>query len=289
MTAHGNRLPEWIRKRLPRQNEIAPVLDVLRELRLSTVCQEARCPNLCECFARGTATFMILGRICTRNCTFCAVEKGTPAAPDADEPARVAEGAARLGLRHVVVTSVTRDDLADGGSSCFAQTIRAIRGRCKATVEVLTPDFGGCPLDIDRVADERPDIFNHNVETVPRLYAEVRPMANYDRSLGLLRRVAQHGLTAKSGLMLGLGETLDEVMQVLDDLRKAGCRVVTLGQYLRPSPAHHPVVRFVHPNEFEELRRAATRMGFDSVASGPFVRSSYNAGKLAAEVLASRS
>jgi lipoic acid synthetase len=281
-------LPPWIRKRLPRQEELQPVLDTLRELRLASVCQEAHCPNLCECFARGTATFMILGRVCTRNCTFCAVHKGAPSPPDPEEPARVAEAAVRMRLRHVVVTSVTRDDLPDGGSGQFARTVRAVRERCGATVEVLTPDFQGRAEDIDCVAAEQPDVFNHNVETVPRLYPEVRPMADYARSLDLLRRVAEHGLVAKSGLMLGLGETEDEVLAALGDLRDAGCRAVTLGQYLQPSPQHHAVARFVPPEEFERLRRVAEGMGFEGVASGPFVRSSYNAGKLAAQLVRAR-
>jgi len=279
------RLPPWLKKRLPRPQETAPVLEALRELRLATVCQEAQCPNRGECFARGTATFMILGRTCTRRCTFCAVGKGKPAPPDPDEPQRVAEAAVRLGLRHVVVTGVTRDDLPDGGSVQFARTILAVRRRSRATVEVLTPDFKGQARHIDRVAEARPDVFNHNVETVPRLYGAVRPGADYARSLALLERVAGRGLLTKSGLMLGLGERQDEVGQVLADLRAAGCRAVTLGQYLRPSPEHHPVVEFLPPARFEELGRIAEVMGFEAVASGPFVRSSYNAGLMAARLL----
>ena len=285
MNAARRKFPEWLKKRLPRPEQLEPVLQTLRELHLTTVCQEARCPNLCECFARGTATFMILGSVCTRRCTFCAVGKGTPSAPDLQEPERVAAAAERLALKHVVVTSVTRDDLPDGGSGHFAKAVRAIRARCSATVEVLTPDFQGRAEDIDRVALSRPDIYNHNVETVPRLYPEVRPQADYGRSLGLLHRVAGKGIVAKSGLMLGLGESEEEILCVLSDLREAGCLAVTLGQYLQPTPQHHPVEEFVPPEKFACLREAALRMGFEGVASGPFVRSSYNAGLMAAQVL----
>lgn len=279
------RLPPWLKKRVPRGEELAPVLDVLRELRLATVCQEAHCPNLGECFARGIATFMILGDTCTRACTFCAVRKGLPVPVDPDEPERVAEAVKRMRLHHVVVTSVTRDDLPDGGSEHFARTVRAVHDRCRATVEVLTPDFGGRREDVDRVAASRPEVYNHNVETVPRLYPDVRPQADYGRSLALLCRVAELGIVGKSGLMLGLGEREEEVRKVLADLREVGCRAVTLGQYLRPSPRHHPVVEFVPPEKFDWLRDLALEMGFDGVAGGPFVRSSYGAGRMAKEVL----
>jgi lipoic acid synthetase len=279
------RFPPWLKRRLPPRQKTQPVLDLLRELRLNTVCQEAHCPNLGECFARGTATFMILGRLCTRDCAFCAVEAGEPAPPDPDEPERIAEAVRRLGLRHVVVTSVTRDDLPDGGSGHFAATIRAVRARSGATVEVLTPDFGGRLGALDRVLDAGPHVFNHNVETVPRLYADVRPQADYARSLAVLAHASQradgHLPVTKSGLMLGLGETQREVRAVLGDLRRAGCRVVTLGQYLAPSAAHHPVAEFVHPDTFEQLAETARAMGFEAVASGPFVRSSYGAAGLA--------
>lgn len=285
MKATARRLPPWLKKRLPRAQAMAPVLDALRELRLATVCQEAQCPNRGECFAGGTATFMILGRTCTRSCTFCAVGKGEPVPLDPDEPERVAEAAARLKLRHVVVTSVTRDDLPDGGSGQFARTILAVRRRCRATVEVLTPDFKGRAPDIDRVADARPDVFNHNVETVPRLYPQIRPQADYGRSLAVLERVAARGIVTKSGLMLGLGESEDELKRVLGDLRAVGCRAVTLGQYLQPSPGHQPVIEFIPPERFDELGRIAERMGFEAVASGPFVRSSYGAGLMAARLL----
>lgn len=283
------RFPQWLRKRLPAPAKTRPVLDLLEELGLNTVCQQAHCPNVGECFARGTATFMILGKVCTRDCAFCAVEGGTPLPPDPDEPEHVAEAAASLALRHVVVTSVTRDDLPDGGSGHFGATIRAIHARTEATVEVLTPDFGGRPADVDRVLDAGPEVFNHNVETVPRLYGAVRPGADYARSLAVLARAAgraRQGIpVTKSGLMLGLGETEAETRGVLRDLRKAGCRVVTLGQYLAPSAGHHPVAEFVTPERFEQLGELARRMGFEAVASGPFVRSSYGAERLAAGLL----
>jgi len=290
MSPARTKLPAWLKKRLPPEGKTAPVSSLLTELRLGTVCREAHCPNMGECFARGTATFMILGRTCTRACTFCAVGHGTPEAPDPDEPRRIAEAVRRLKLRHVVVTSVTRDDLPDGGSGHFAETVRVVHEGTTATVEVLTPDFGGRPADLDRVLDSRPEVFNHNVETVPRLYPEVRPQADYARSLGVLARASAstHRPVTKSGLMLGLGEMEEEVRGVLDDLRQAGCCVVTLGQYLAPSAAHHPVVEFVSPERFEALGALALKMGFQAVACGPFVRSSYGAEAIAARVLALR-
>jgi lipoic acid synthetase len=284
------KFPPWLKKRLPCGTKTAPVRALLDELDLATVCQSAHCPNQGECFAHGTATFMILGRTCTRNCRFCAVHDGTPSPAEPGEPARVAEATARLGLRHVVVTSVTRDDLPDGGSAQFAATIRALHARSNATVEVLTPDFGGRAADLERVLDAGPEVFNHNVETVPRLYDQVRPQAQYGRSLDVLRRAATCARrpVTKSGLMLGLGETEPEVHAVLADLRGAGCDVVTLGQYLAPSPQHHEVVEFVSPQRFQALRRRALAMGFRAAAAGPFVRSSYGAAELAAQLLAGK-
>lgn len=281
------KFPPWLSKRLPREEELAAVREALEDLHLATVCQEARCPNQCECFARGTATFMILGRTCTRGCTFCAVSGGCPDEVDREEPERVALAAERMGLRHVVVTSVTRDDLPDGGSEQFARTIRAVHRRCGATIEVLTPDFQGRGEDIDRVAGARPEIFNHNVETVPRLYPEVRPEADYRRSLAVLERAAGHAGTpiVKSGLMVGLGETQEEVEDLLRDLHGAGCRVVTIGQYLAPSAEHHPVVEFVRPERFRQMEEIALEMGFKAAVSGPFVRSSYCAGDVTARLL----
>jgi len=276
-----------MKKRLPACGSGAYVRQLLHDLHLTTVCQNARCPNIAECFSRKTATFMIMGNVCTRNCRFCAVEHGTPPPLDAGEPGRVAEAAARLGLRHVVITSVTRDDLPDGGAGHFCETIRAVKANGNCTVEVLTPDFGGDEAAIIRVAEAAPTIYNHNVETVPRLYAEVRPGADYHRSLELLRIVRRRApdVLTKSGLMLGLGETREEILQVMSDLRSAGCAVLTMGQYLQPSDAHLEIRRFVHPDEFDELKEEGLRMGFRAVASAPFVRSSYNAAEVLADAV----
>jgi len=277
-------LPPWLRKRVPSRGEAEHVRALLAELGLETVCQSAHCPNLPECFARGTATFMILGESCTRSCRFCAVPSSPPGPPRDDEPQAVAEAAARLNLRHVVVTSVTRDDLPDGGSGHFARTIAALRSRLpKAVVEVLVPDFEGREADIRTVCEAGPDVFNHNVETVPRLYGTVRPEADYRRSLDVLASAGRFAdahdrpRATKSGLMVGLGETADEVRAVLRDLREAGCGIVTIGQYLAPSKAHLPVARFVEPAEFEAWEAEARALGFQAVAAGPFVRSSYQA------------
>jgi len=255
------------------------VRTLLGRLKLHTVCQSAHCPNICECFAQGTATFMILGDACTRHCRFCAVGSGVPGPPDPDEPAHVAEATATLGLRHVVVTSVTRDDLPDGGSAQFVAVIEAVRRETDAVIEVLTPDFQGVSDDLCRVIDARPDVFNHNVETVPRLYPDVRPEADYHQSLEVLRLAHERdpSVVTKSGLMVGLGERPDEVHEVLVDLRRAGCAALTMGQYLRPSPAHFAVDRFVTPEEFEAYKQEAEALGFAAVAAGPFVRSSYRA------------
>ena len=280
----------WLRKRLPPPAETRRVRGVLGRLGLNTVCNAAHCPNRAECFRAGTATFMVLGGVCTRSCRFCAVASGRPEAVRADEPEAVAAAAAELGLRHVVVTSVTRDDLADGGAGHFARTVAAgRRRRPSAAVEVLTPDFLGGAESVDAVLDAAPDVFNHNIETVRRLSRMVRPQADYDRSLGVLARAAGRAPAAgrprvKSGLMLGLGETDAEVREALADLRAAGCDVLTLGQYLAPSPDHAPVRRFVAPGAFEALRQDALGMGFAAVAAGPFVRSSYHAGEVFREV-----
>lgn len=274
------RLAPWLKKRLPRRGAVQEVRGLVDGLELHTVCQSARCPNLNECWSHRAATFMIMGDICTRTCRFCTVPKGKPGPLDAAEPANVAEAAGRLGLRHVVVTSVDRDDLPDQGAGHFAETIHAIRSRLpRAVVEVLTPDFRGDHACIDRVASAGPDIFNHNLETVPRLYRRVRPGAGYERSLELLRRVKERwpAQLTKSGLMLGLGERDEELEGVLRDLRTCGTDILTLGQYLRPSLAQLPVERFVPPEEFEAWRLRAEQLGFRAVASGPFVRSSYNA------------
>ena len=279
------RLPEWLRRQVPAGNANHMTSHVLRDLRLETVCENAKCPNRMECYSQQTATFMILGNVCTRPCGFCAVHRGRPEAIELDEPERVAEAAARLGLKHVVITSVTRDDLPDGGAEHFYQCVKAVRLRTGASVEVLTPDFVSCPAGLDRVIEAAPEVFNHNTETVPRLYRVVRgPKSDYRWTLELLRRVKQANpaIKTKSGLMLGLGETRDEVLEVLADLLTYGCDFLTLGQYLQPSIEKYlPVHRYITPEEFADLGRLAKAMGFKQVASGPFVRSSYHAREMA--------
>jgi lipoic acid synthetase len=274
------RLPSWLVRPLSDPAKTRKVRRALSDYGLNTVCDEARCPNRAECFARGTATFMILGDRCTRDCAFCAVAHGEPAAPDPQEPQRLAGAAKALGLSHVVVTSVTRDDLDDGGAAQFVATVAALRRELPgAGVELLVPDFGGDLSALDRVLASRPDVLGHNVETVGRLYPTVRPAAEYARSVEVLARAAASGLVGrvKSALMLGLGERPEEVEEVLEDLRRAGVAIVCFGQYLRPSPEHRPVRRFVRPEEFQELRRRALSAGFEWVSAGPFVRSSYRA------------
>ncbi len=276
------RLPAWLKRDLPRGNENFFTQELLDELRLETVCENARCPNRPECYARRTATFMILGNVCTRPCGFCSVHKGTPDALEADEPERVAEAAQRLGLKHVVITSVTRDDLPDGGADHFARCVTAVRARTGAAVEVLTPDFLGDSAAIDRVLEARPEVYNHNMETVPRLYTKARGRADYRRSLDLLAHVKRcaPATVTKSGLMLGLGETTDELLEVLADLRAVACDALTLGQYLAPTLKHIPVARFVPPQEFDALAELARQLGFRKVVAGPFVRSSYHADEM---------
>ena len=278
------RLPSWFRRPLPLGAEGGRVRNLLGRLDLHTVCEGARCPNRAACWHDSAAAFLILGDACTRDCRFCAIPHAAhPAPPDPGEPARLAEAAAAMGLRHVVVTSVTRDDLPDGGAAHFAAVVREIRARIPgATVEVLIPDFQGEVAAIDLVLAAAPDIFNHNLETVARLQPAVRPQADYGRSLGVLRHAAQAGARVKSGLMLGMGETEAELSATLRDLRAAGASLLTLGQYLAPSAAHHPVARFVPPAEFDEWRAAALALGFASVAAAPHVRSSYHAEELMA-------
>lgn len=274
------RLPSWARKGSPLDPGARPLRVLLRESRLTTVCEEALCPNLGECFSRGTATFMLLGDHCTRRCGYCSVATGRPAAADPGEPARVAEAAARMRLRYVVLTAVARDDLADGGASQFAATARAVRAALpSARVEVLTPDFKGDPAALAAVLAAAPDVFNHNVEMAPRLFPALRPQGDYARSLDVLvaARALRPGQVTKSGLMLGLGETDGEVRDMLADLRRAGVQIVTLGQYLRPTRAHAPVARYVPPDEFEAWGAEARALGFAAVYSGVFVRSSFNA------------
>lgn len=277
------RKPEWLKLRLPSGPDYERVRSLISGSALHTVCQEAKCPNQWECFSRQTATFLIMGPRCTRNCRFCAVEHGPLGPPDPEEPLRVAEAAHSLGLRYVVVTSVTRDDLPDGGAGVFAATIRAIREKIPGVlVEVLIPDFQGSSESLLTVVDARPDVLNHNVETVERLYPPVRPGAVYERSMQLLRRAKSHNacLPVKSGLMLGLGESPEEMRKTLRDLVEAGCSLLTLGQYLQPSADHVPVERFVTPAEFAHWKEIALEMGFSRVASGPLVRSSYHAKNL---------
>ena len=275
------RLPPWIREKKLNLSSLREIKTMLREKDLHSVCESLACPNRTECFSRGTATFMILGDICTRSCGFCNVVTGRPyAPPSVDEPRAVAETARKLGLRHVVVTSVTRDDLADGGAHQFAETIREIRlALPQSAVEVLTPDFRGNPEPVRTVVAAKPDYFNHNVETVPRLYDYVRPGSRFERSLGVLREAknTDASVVTKSGLMLGLGERRDEVLDSLRRLREASVEIVTIGQYLQPKRDKLDVVEYVHPDVFEEYRIAGEAMGFKAVFSGPFVRSSYMA------------
>ena len=276
----SSRKPAWLQRRLPAGETFNQVRELIEAGRLHTVCQEAKCPNIWECYSHRTATFLIMGGRCTRNCRFCSVSPGLPEPLDPDEPERVAEAVERMGLRYAVVTSVTRDDLPDGGAGHFAATLHEIRRRVPGVqIEVLIPDFQGDPAALDVVLRARPDVLNHNIETVPRLYPRVRPQADYRRSLELLRRAGEiaPGTPTKSGLMLGLGERPEEIRQTLLDLRAAGCRILTLGQYLQPSPEHLPVEAYVPPDDFENWRRDALEMGFSEVASAPFVRSSYHA------------
>jgi lipoic acid synthetase len=283
------RLPEWARKSATHFESLTALKRGLRALNLHTVCESARCPNIHECFHRGAATFMILGNLCTRGCGFCSVPKGSPAkhdmSLDADEPAHVAEMAARMKLRYVVITSVNRDDLPDGGSRHFAETVREVRRALpEARIEVLTPDFLGDAEAVARVLDAAPDVFNHNLETVPRLYRKVRPQADYRQSLGVLAFARRHrpGVLTKSGFMLGLGERAGEVEALLADLRAVDCDIATIGQYLQPTRNSLPVVRYVEPGEFDAWRDYGLKAGFRNVFSGPLVRSSYMADQVSA-------
>lgn len=273
-----NRKPKWLRAKLPTSPAYRQVRNIVNKNELHTVCQSAQCPNMGECWSRGTATLMILGNVCTRACTFCAVQTGKPTELDLAEPVRVAEAVARMGLRHCVITSVARDDLTDGGANVWARTIRAIRNRCPETaIEVLTPDFLGSLESLDIVLDAHPDIFNHNLETIERLQKPIRRTATYDRSLQVLRHADERSFTTKSGLMLGIGEKPEEIGKTLEDLRENGVNILTLGQYLQPTSDHTPVGRWVTPEEFEDWREFSLEIGFDVVESGPLVRSSYHA------------
>jgi len=275
--------PPWLRRKLPSGPTYERIRSMIDKGRLHTVCQEANCPNQFECFSAHTATFLIMGGTCTRNCRFCNIDGGQPGSLDPDEPRRVAQAAADMNLRYVVVTSVTRDDLPDGGAAHFAATIRALRETIGGVqVEVLIPDFQGDRKSLEAVMAARPEVLNHNMETVARLYPTVRPEADYRRSLDLLARVPQidSAIPAKSGIMLGLGESKDEVRQTITDIHNTGCRMLTIGQYLQPTANHLPVVEFVAPEAFDRWRQVALEIGFDKVASGPFVRSSYHAGAM---------
>jgi lipoic acid synthetase len=288
----NSRLPEWLKKRVPSPQTVELVESKMRGSQLHTVCESARCPNIGECWSKQTATFMILGDICTRNCGFCAIKVGRPLELDRDEPRRVAEAAKEMGLKHVVVTSVARDELPDEGAGHFADTIRALRDVIPGViVEVLTPDFKGKRWCIRLVVLAHPDIYNHNIETVERLSPLVRPQARYERTLDLLRAVKNMDPTihTKSGIMLGLGETHEEVVRTLRALREVGVSAVTIGQYLRPTTDRHlPVVEYIHPDRFAEYERIGDELGFLFVASGPFVRSSYNAQAFSEKLLADR-
>jgi len=275
--------PPWLKKRIPPIQEIVKVKAILERGNLHTVCEEARCPNLGDCFSKGTATFLILGRVCTRSCGFCAVERGTPLPLNESEPVAVARAVGEMKLQYVVLTSVTRDDLQDGGASHYAKAIRAIRALDPGVkIEVLIPDLRGDQTALETILKEQPDVLNHNVETVPRLYPQVRPQAHYRRSLELLQwtKETDPSLLTKSGFMLGLGETQEEVLNLLTDLREVGCDFLTIGQYLQPRSDRLPVIRYVTPEEFEEYRETARGMGFKGVASGPFVRSSFHASQM---------
>jgi len=275
--------PPWLRKKIPSSGHSSKVLATIKAGALHTVCAEARCPNQMECFSKGTATFLLLGPNCTRRCRFCAVDKLPVQPPDPEEPLRTARAVAAMGVKYCVLTMVTRDDLPDGGAAHIAQSIRAIRKECPGVgVEVLISDLAGNRAALESVITSVPEVLNHNIETVPRLYPDVRPQADYRRSIDLLNQCNHLApeITTKSGMMLGLGENRTEVLAAMDDLRNAGCKLLTLGQYLAPSERHHPVIRYVTPDEFEDYKAEAENRGFTGVASSPFVRSSYRAGWL---------
>jgi len=278
----------WLRRKLPDQKVINKMEDLFKDLNLHTVCDSALCPNRGECFKNGTATFMIMGDVCSRNCQFCAVKKGKPLPLDPKEPIHIAQAAKYLKLKHVVVTSVTRDDLLNGGAEHFAQTVIAIKNLLpKSTVEILIPDFQGSREALQKVIEVHPEVINHNIETIERLYSSVRPIADYKTSLQLIKRVkiGNQDIITKSGIMLGLGEKKEEVVIAMKDLRKVNCDLLTIGQYLRPSPQHLKVKEYIHPDEFEVYRKIGMSLGFKHVLSGPLVRSSYHSGEILQNIL----
>ena len=278
MAINTTRKPAWLKVRLPQGQAYSDVKDLVNSNKLHTVCGSARCPNIGECWSRKTATFMILGDVCTRSCRFCAVKTGRPTELDTQEPFRVAEAVKRLNLRHAVITSVNRDELKDGGALIFAETIRQIRKNLPGCrIEILTPDFKGEEEALDIIVDSNPDIFNHNIETIPRLYQIVRPQAKYDRSLYVLDYMKRHDLVTKSGLMVGIGEKPEEVIEVMRDLRRIFVDILTIGQYLQPTPEHIAIDRYVEPDEFNWYKEEGLKLGFAHVESGPLVRSSYHA------------
>lgn len=274
--------PAWLKVKFPSHQNFFQVSSLLNEQDVHTICQSAKCPNVSECWTHRTATFLILGEICTRHCSFCAVQKGTPSPPQQDEPSRVADAAASIGLRYVVITSVTRDDLPDGGASFFVQTIDAIRNKIPlAKIEVLTPDFNGIDDALMTVIAARPDIFNHNVEVPESLYSAInRPIDNYKRTLRVLERAKEYGAITKSGIMIGLGESTEDILHTFSELRRTGCNLLTIGQYLQPSRNNAPVIKYYSPLEFEQLKKIALDFGFEEVEAGPLVRSSYRAHRM---------
>jgi len=272
--------PDWLRKRLPTGEITKRIEENLLRNNLHTICQEGCCPNQGECFAKGVAAFLIMGNVCTRNCRFCAVTSGKLTPLDSGEPERLADEINDMGIRFAVVTSVTRDDLLDGGAKHFVEVIHSIREKCpEVGIEVLIPDFNGLPSALRSIVDTGPEVINHNVETVPRLYDEIRPQANYDQSVGVIRMIREMDecMVTKSGIMLGLGETTEEVIMVMADLIRAGCDILTIGQYLCPSENHYPVAEYVKPEKFDEYKKIGMEMGFRDIAAGPFIRSSYQA------------
>ena len=278
-----SRLPSWLVKKIPRTQNAFTTREILKSHKLHTVCESARCPNMWECFSRKRATFMILGNVCTRNCLFCSVKHGSPEGVDRQEPLRIADAVKKLELKHVVITSVTRDDLSDGGAGHFASVIKQLRENCPdVVIEVLTPDFKGESGSLDKILEVNPDIFNHNMETVSRLYKKIKPRADYLTSLKVLKYVKKRdpAVYTKSGIMVGLGEKIEEVENIFDDLKEHGCDILTVGQYLRPSESNLEVKEYILPEQFERFEELARLKGFKNVQAGPFVRSSYNADRL---------